>query len=339
MTGRPLFYPRSADDMEYSIACFRRAFVVIGATSDDLVHVSFPLGIHPVAHLYARAAEDLGIGTIWCGSGSNTASVTQLELIQNLKPTIWAGRASYALHLANLAEAQGIDLRECSVRKIVVEAEPLSPAKRQKIERAWGANVSDQFGMTEGALVSCESVERDGLHLWSDLFFVEIVDEATGLPVAEGEAGSLVITPLHINGVTPFLRWVSGDVISMTSRDGGSSAWSVFPVMRHARRTVGFFKVRGVNVNHAELEDLMFRNPDVIDFKAEVSASAAGLDVLSLFIEVRRGLVVEQACARVRERMAATFQVTPEIKVLDTGTLGREFEASVKAARFVDRRG
>ena len=56
VTGRPLFYPRSAVDMEYSIRCFRRAFVVIGATADDLVHVSFPLGIHPVAHLYARAA-------------------------------------------------------------------------------------------------------------------------------------------------------------------------------------------------------------------------------------------------------------------------------------------
>ena len=138
--------------------------------------------------------------------------------------------------------------------------------------------------------MSCESVERDGLHLWSDLFFVEIVDEATSLPVAEGEAGSAVITPLYINGVTPFSRWVSGDVISMTARDGGSSAWSVFPVMArapHRRLLQGARR----DVNHAELGDLMFRNPDVIDFKAEVSASAAGLDVLSLFIEVKLGLV------------------------------------------------
>jgi phenylacetate-CoA ligase len=339
VTGRPLFYPRSADDMRYALLTFKRGLTVVGATPEDCAHISFPLGIHPVAHLYARAAEELGIGTVWAGSGNNTPSEMQLALIGELKPTIWCGMGSYGLHLANLAEAKGIDLAASSVNKIVVAAEPLSPAKREKLERMWGAQVFDQFGMTEGALVSCESVDRDGLHLWSDLFFVEIVDEATGAPVAEGEAGSLVITPLYINSVTPFLRWVSGDVISMTARDGGSSAWSVFPVMRHARRTVGFFKVRGVNVNHAELEDLMFRNPDVIDFKAEVSASAAGLDVLSLFIEVKRGLVVEQACARVRERMAATFQVTPEIKVLDTGTLGREFEASVKAARFVDRRG
>ena len=62
VTGKPLFYPRSAEDMEYSIMCFRRAFAVVGATPEDMVHVSFPLGIHPVAHLYARAAEDLGIG-------------------------------------------------------------------------------------------------------------------------------------------------------------------------------------------------------------------------------------------------------------------------------------
>ena len=94
--------------------CFRRAFAVVGATPDDLVHVSFPLGIHPVAHLYARAGEDLGIGTIWCGSGSNTASLMQLELIRELKPTIWAGMGSYGLHLANLAEANGIDLAQSS---------------------------------------------------------------------------------------------------------------------------------------------------------------------------------------------------------------------------------
>ena len=128
VTGRPLFYPRSAQDMEWSIRCFARAFEVIGATPDDLAHISFPLGIHPVAHLYARAAESLGIGTIWCGAGANTPSLMQLELIRELEPTIWCGMGSYGLHLANLAEAHGFDLASSSVRKIVVAAEPLSPA-------------------------------------------------------------------------------------------------------------------------------------------------------------------------------------------------------------------
>jgi phenylacetate-CoA ligase len=339
VTGRPLFYPRSAQDMEWSILCFRRAFAAIGATPDDLVHVSFPLGIHPVAHLYARAGEDLGLGTIWCGSGSNTASLTQLELIRDLKPTIWAGMGSYGLHLANLAEAHGFDLAKSSVRQIVVAAEPLSPAKRQKLERSWGAAVSDQFGMTEGALVSVQAPGEDGLRMWTDLFFCEVVDAATGRPVPDGEIGTMVVTPLFNNNVTPFLRWDSGDLVSMAGATGGERPWSIFPLMRHARRTVGFFKVRGVNINHNELEDLLFYNTAVVDFKAEVYSAASGLDVLRLLIEPKRGLDPDVLRQNICDGVAKSFEVTPEIAFLDAGTLGKEFEASIKAARFVDRRG
>jgi len=339
VTGRPLFYPRSAEDMEYSIMCFRRAFAVVGATPEDLVHVSFPLGIHPVAHLYARAAEDLGIGTVWCGSGSNTPSITQLELIRDLKPTIWAGMGSYGLHLANLAEAQGFDLANSSVKKIIVAAEPLSPAKRQKLERAWGAVVSDQFGMTEGALISVQSLGHEGLHVWSDLFLCEVVDEETGEPVAEGEVGTLAMTALFNNNVTPFLRWNSGDLISMRSEGHGDGPWSLFPVMQHARRTVGFFKVRGVNINHNELEDLMFYNQSVQDFKAEVVSSDSGLDVLRLLVEPRRGIDQKQLSGQLSAGVQKTFEVSPEIAFLEVGTLGKEFETSIKAARFVDKRG
>jgi phenylacetate-CoA ligase len=339
VTGRPLFYPRSAADLDMSIMCFRRAFEVIGATREDLVHVSFPLGIHPVAHLYARAAEDLGIGTIWCGAGANTSSLTQLELIRDLKPTIWAGMGSYGLHLANLAEANGIDLAASSVTKIIVAAEPLSPAKRQKLERSWGAIVSDQFGMTEGALVSVQSPGHDGLHVWSDLFFCEVIDEGSGRPVGDGEVGSLVITALANNNITPFLRWSSGDLISMTKQGHGVGPWSIFPVMRHARRTVGFFKVRGVNINHHELEDLMFYNQSVADFKAEVYGADTGLDRLRLLVEPRRGLDTGEIERAVAATVLKTFEVAPEIVFLEPGTLGKEFESSIKAARFVDKRG
>lgn len=339
VTGRPLFYPRSAEDMRHSILCFARAFQVIGATPDDLVHISFPLGIHPVAHLYARAAENLGIGTVWCGSGANTPSLTQLELIRDLKPTVWAGMGSYGLHLANLAEAQGFDLAASSVKKIIVAAEPLSPAKRQKLERSWGAEVSDQFGMTEGALVSVQSWDREGLHVWSDLFYCEVVDETTGLPVPEGEIGTLAMTALCNNNVTPFLRWNSGDLISMRAQGHGDGPWSMFPVMQHARRTVGFFKVRGVNINHNELEDLLFYNPQIQDFKAEVHATDSGLDVLRLLIEPRREADADTLRAEVDARVRQTFEVASEIVFLERGTLGREFEASIKAARFVDKRG
>lgn len=333
-TGRPLFYPRTAEDMETNLMAFERAWALIGATAEDCAHVSFPLGVHPVAHLYARAAINLGIGTVWCGAGTNTPSEVQLELIQNLKPTVWIGMASYGLHLANLAEAKGIDLSRSTVRKLLVAAEPLSPVKRQKLEAAWGAQVFDHFGMTEAAIVSGEGLGHHGLHAFTDLWYLEVLDDK-GQPVPDGEVGSLVVTPLWSNTMTPFLRWSSGDLVSISNETPpGNHPWSVFPVMRHARRTVGFFKVRGVNINHAELEDAMFGLPEVVDFRAEVYNADSGNDVLHLHVETRN-----QNGQGVVEKVKKAFQVTPEVTLLPRGTIAREFEANIKAPRFVDKRG
>jgi len=331
-TGRPLFYPRSAEDMVHGLRAFERAWALIGAVPDDCAHISFPLGVHPVAHLYARTAINHGIGTVWCGAGTNTPSDTQLELIDHLKPTIWLGMASYGLHLANLAEAKGFDLSSSSVKKIIVAAEPLSPVKRAKLEKAWGAEVFDHFGMTEGAFVAGEGVGHHGLHIWADQFYCEVVDEKTGEPLPEGEVGSLVVTPLWNNSMTPFLRWSSGDLVSFSSEGQGDGPWSVFPMLKHARRTVGFFKVRGVNINHAELEDALFRDPDLVDFRAEVSNDGDN-DVLHLFVESRSGR--DPASEVIRK----SFQLTPKVTLLPRGTIAREFEAAVKAPRFVDKRG
>ena len=332
-TGRPLFYPRSAEDMRHNMLIFERAWALIGASEDDCAHISFPLGVHPVAHLYARAAINLGIGTVWCGAGTNTPSETQLELIDHLKPSVWIGMASYGLHLANLAEAKGFNLKDSSVKKIIVAAEPLSPVKREKLERAWGAEVFDHFGMTEGALVSGEALGHHGLHAFADMYFLEVIDEKTGAPVADGEVGSLIVTPLWSNSMTPFLRWSSGDLVRLSSQGAGEGPWSVYPVMRHARRTVGFFKVRGVNINHSDLEDTMFRDPEVVDFRAELLNEGSN-DVLHLHVEMRA-----QAEERVIDVIKKTFQVTPRVTLLERGTIAREFEANIKAPRFVDRRG
>ena len=332
-TGRPLFYPRSAEDMQHNMLIFERAWALIGATAEDCAHISFPLGVHPVAHLYARAAINLGIGTVWCGAGTNTASETQLELIDHLKPTVWIGMASYGLHLANLAEVKGFNLKDSAVKKIIVAAEPLSPVKREKLERAWGAEVFDHFGMTEGALVSGEAVGHHGLHAFADMYFLEVIDDKTGDPVADGEVGSLIVTPLWSNSMTPFLRWSSGDLVSLSSQGAGDGPWSVYPVMRHARRTVGFFKVRGVNINHSDLEDTLFRDPEVVDFRAELFNEGSN-DVLHLHVEMRA-----QAKERVIEVVKRTFQVTPRVTLLERGTIAREFEADIKAPRFVDKRG
>lgn len=336
-TGTPLFYPRSFEDIRYAMTGFSRIYQCAGCASGGRAHVSFPLGIHPVGQMLARAATDVGIAVNWAGSGTTTPSAMQIELIDRLKPTIWMGMSSYGLHLANLAEQRGIDLSKGSVRTILCSAEPLSDAKRQKLSRQWGAQVRDTFGMTEAGMMGAEDANGGGFRIWSDMFFVEVLDPDTHEPVGEGKVGSLTVTPLWTNNVTPFLRWSSGDLVTLREAAEGEGPFAVFPLVKHAHRTTGFFKVRGINLNHSEFEDFMFRNLAIADFKAELM-SARDLDVLRLSIEVRR----DEPSAPVSDGLLAsvrnTFGLTPEIVVLDAGTLAREFEASVKTPRFVDRR-
>ena len=337
-TGRPLFYPRSGEDLAYAMEGFRRLWRAAGCTRDDIAHISFPMGIHPVGHLYARTAEELGIGTVWCGAGNNTPSEMQLELIRTLKPTVWAGMASYGLQLAQHAERIGFDLAGCSVTKFLTAADPVSPGKRERIERAWGAELYDQFGCTEGSAMGSESEHHDGLHFWTDLFHIEVVDEATGAPTPEGDMGILVMTPLWNNTITPFLRWNTGDYVTYVDRGATDGPLSVFPVIRHAARTAGFFKVRGINVNQADIEDFMHRQDAVSDFKIE-AVETGTLDALRVSVELRRGAEATDETEQLSRSVKSIFELTPEVVVLEPGTLEREFAGQIKQVRFIDRRG
>jgi len=338
-TGKPLFYPRSAADMRTMLGvAFRRIWPCIGATAKDTLHVSFPLGIHPVGQLAPRSAEMEGLATVWAGAGTTTPSEVQLELILSLRPTIVAAMPSYALHLANVAESRGIDLAGSSVKKLLVSAEPLTEAKRAKLARSWGAAVYNSFGMTEGAMTS---VERHGLGqmiAWTDLFFLEVIDSTTGKPVAPGEAGALVMTPLWSNEITPFLRWLTGDIVRIAPQKKTGDPFSVFPILEHALRTEGFFKIRGVNINHGDLEDFMFGQGAVQDFKGEAVTAADGQDHLRLLVELRRGADAFAVTRALADAVKLKFEQACQIEILAAGTLAQEFEKSVKAPRFVDKR-
>jgi phenylacetate-CoA ligase len=335
VTGQPLFYPRSFKDIQVGLESFARTFDCAGAGRGERAHVSFPMGIHPVGQIYARCAASRGITVNWAGSGASTPSALQLELMQRLKPTIWLGMSSYALHLANLAEIRGVEIN--SVKTVMTSAEPVSQAKRDKIERSWGAKLIDNFGMTEAGMMGCEDVPGAGFRIWTDFYFVEVLDPKSFEPVKEGETGTLVVTALQTNNVTPFLRWSSGDLVTCSEADDGAGPFSVFPRLKHAHRTAGFFKVRGVNLGHQDLEDFIFRHQEIGDFRAE-AMNDGGLDFLKLSVEIRRGIEAAEFVKRLAGEVKEKFELQPEVVVLETGTLAREFEANIKAARFVDRR-
>ena len=334
-TGVPLFYPRTFEDLPYCILSFARNLIAPGLGDKDTAHLSFPLGIHPVGHAYARACQEFKIGVNWDGAG--TPSALQIDLLDRLQPTVWMGMSSYGIHLANLAEDSGIDLAGGSVNTILCSAEAVSGSKREKIKRMWGAELWDGFGMTEAGMMGGESEAHDGFHIWTDLFDIEVIDLETGEPVKEGEEGGLVVTPLFTNNATPFIRWSSGDIVVYEERGATDGPLSVFPIIRHAHRTVGFFKVRGVNINHQELEDFLFDFPDLVDFKSELITNR-DIDTLRISIEVLHSGNPGALTAQITEGIKNKFEVSPAVEVLARGTLAREFENSVKAPRFVDRR-
>jgi phenylacetate-CoA ligase len=335
VTGQPLFYPRSFRDIEYGLEAFARTFDCAGAKPGDRAHVSFPMGIHPVGQIFARCAGSRGITVNWAGAGTSTPSALQIELIRRLKPTIWLGMSSYALHLANLAEARGLELR---IDKLLTSAEPVSQAKRAKIERSWGAKLTDTFGMTEAGMMGAEDTPGEGFRIWTDMYHIEVLDPKTLESAREGEIGTLVVTALWANNITPFLRWSSGDLVTYSEADDGEGPFSVFPRIKHAHRTAGFFKIRGVNLGHQDLEDFMFRHLEIGDFRAE-AVNEGGNDILRVLIETKKGVDSAAVSRALAEGIKHTFELAPQIVVLETGTLAREFEANVKATRFIDRRG
>ena len=336
-TGRPLFYPRSAEDMGIALDSWKRLWLAPNCNASDKAHISFPMGIHPVGQLYARAAELLGIGTIWAGAGSNTSSEMQVELIHTLKPTVWAGMASYGLQLASIAEKMGIDLSKGSVRKILCAAEPLSKPKRDKLERLWNAEVYDQFGCTENSAFGSESECHDGLHMFTDMTHVEVVDPDSGDPLPYGQSGLMVITPLFTNTMTPFLRWNMGDIGFLEESGATTGPMAPFPVFRHSARTSGFFKVRGVNINHTDFEDFIHRIDAVTDFRLEVADGSTN-DELRLQVEFRRDASRQDVGAKLAADIKRIFEVTPVVQYLEVGTLAQMFLTDIKAKRFVDSR-
>ena len=239
---------------------------------------------------------------------------------------------TYALHLAEVAAKEGLDAAGTPVRAVVVAGEPGGniPATRDRIEAAWGARVFDHYGMTEVGPVAVEAADRPReMYLLEREYLAEVVRPDTGMPVAAGEVGELVLTNLGRLG-SPVIRYRTGDLVRLAaSPDPSGRSW---------RRLEGgilgraddMIHVRGNNLYPSAIEAIVRRFPEVAEYRLYVDQSNPLAD-LRLEVEPARGdgrLLAENIARAVRDELLFRVEVIPA----PPGTLPRY---ELKARRIV----
>jgi phenylacetate-CoA ligase len=331
-SGRPLRWLDTPHSWDWLLDCWDTMYRIMGLRPDDRLFFAFSFG----PFLFGWTASDAAWrrGNL-CLPGGGMSSVARLHFLLDNAATVLLGTPTYALHLAEVAAAEGLDLAGSAVRAIVVGGEPGGsiPATRQRIEQAWGARVFDHGGMTEVGSLMMECPENPaGLHLLESECIAEVIDPATAEPVPAGEVGELVLTNLGRLG-SPALRYRTGDLVrvdpwpcpcgrTFLRLDGGILG-----------RSDDMIHLRGNNVYPSALEAVIRRFPEVVEYRVEVETRRA-LPVLRVQLEPAGPGAARDIAERVDRAIRDELLFRAEVSVVEPGSLPR-FET--KARRLVRR--
>jgi phenylacetate-CoA ligase len=279
-TGKPLRWLDTSESWDWWARCWAAVFCAAGITAAD--RIFFPFSFGPFIGFWAAWAGAEKIGALAISGGAQN-SYQRLRTLMELQATVLCCTPSYALHLAQVAAEENIDLRRSTVRKIVVAGEPGGsiPGTRTRIEGAWGAKVFDHTGATEIGAHGMTCLGQCGVHLNEGEFLVEVLDP---LNLKAADEGELVITNLGRIG-SPVLRYRTGDHVrinrdvcecgrTFARMDGGIIG-----------RIDQMLIVRGVNIFPSSLESIVRTFPRVQEFRVIVEDINA-MDELLLVIEV-----------------------------------------------------
>jgi phenylacetate-CoA ligase len=335
-TGRPLTRVFSARDWRYVLDRFQRnPRVGVG----DVVVVLGP--IDGLMGPTASAESSARAGALVVLAGLHDTR-TKLRLLEQLRPRTVSGTASYLLHLASIAQASGLDLRSLRIAVIVSVGEPGAaiPSTRQRLADAWGAAVSDGYGLTELFPLGSGCRESTSLHIASDFVITEIVDPETGTPVPHGEPGEVVYTNI-IGDTQPLLRYRTRDVARMAT-DGTCACGFTGVRLRNSieGRIDDMIWYRGVNVFPSAVEGVVRGIAELGDEYEIVVDRERELPEMTLRVEVRSPLVDATSPLehRLRRELTAALRVTPHIELLPVGALPRA-DGDAKRRRVVEARG
>ncbi len=327
-TGRPLRCLDTPASWQWVLGCWEQTYGLIGIRPDDVF--AFPFSFGPFLGFWAAFEGAQKIGRM-CLAGGGLSSEARLRMIEENSATVICCTPTYALRLAEVAAAMGMDLVQGTVRAIVVAGEPGGnvPAIRNRIEAAWGATVFDHWGMTEVGPLAIEPLNgRGGLQMLPGKCLAEVIDPATGQPQTPGELGELVVTNLGRWG-GPVIRYRTGDLVRERP---GSLPLSPYLDGGVLGRTDDMFIVRGNNVFPTSVEAVLREFDDVVEYRMTLRRQRA-MPHLVIEMEPRVECAdVAGLCERIHRRVKDRLNFQPEIVAVTVGSLPR-FE--LKGRRFV----
>lgn len=332
-TGQPTVVGYTQSDLDTWSDLMARSIRAAGGRRGDLVHVAYGYGLFTGGLGAHYGAERLGC-TVVPASGGMTER--QVVLIRDLRPDIIMVTPSYLLVILDEMQRMGLDPAESSLRIGILGAEPWTEQMRQEIERRTHMHALDIYGLSEvmGPGVAQECVEsKDGLHIWEDHFFPEIVDPVTGEPLPDGEFGELVLTTLTKEAM-PLIRYRTRDLTRLLP----GTARTMRRMQRVTGRSDDMVIVRGVNVFPTQIEELILRDPVLSPHFQLVLTRPRRLDELTIRVEARpesSSDEIELAGPRLAMALKQAIGVSAAVTISASATIERSVG---KAKRVVDER-
>ena len=332
-TGRPTVVGYTANDISNWADLIARSLRAGGVKPSDKVHVAYGYGLFTGGLGAHYGAERLGCTVIPMSGGMTDR---QIQLIEDFEPDAIMVTPSYMLTIVDAMIKKGIDPSKTSLRTGVFGAEPWTEEMRTELEKQLNMDAVDIYGLSEvmGPGVAMECVDtKDGLHIWEDHFYPEIIDPVTGAVLPDGEEGELVFTSLTKEAM-PIIRYRTRDLTRLLP----GTARSVRRMQKVTGRTDDMIILRGVNLFPTQIEELILTVSGLAPQFQCILDRPGRMDELTVRVEAR-----PDASATDHPRSAAELQklvknrigVSVKVDVVASGALERSLG---KARRLIDNR-
>ncbi|MDQ1662298.1 MAG: phenylacetate-CoA ligase [Blastococcus sp.] len=333
-TGRPTVVGYTQRDLDTWAAVMARSIRAAGGRPGDRVHVAYGYGLFTGGLGAHYGAERLGCTVIPISGGMTPR---QAQLIGDFTPRVIMVTPSYMLAVIDELEKQGVDPRSTSLQVGIFGAEPWTEQMRTAIEDRLDIDAVDIYGLSEvmGPGVAQECAEtKDGLHVWEDHFYPEVIDPVTGAVLPDGERGELLFTTLTKEGM-PVIRYRTRDLTRLLP---GTARPGLRRMERITGRTDDMIILRGVNLFPTQIEEIVLRTPGLSPHFRLVLRTEGRLDRLTVEVEALPdgpGGRREPAAAEVAVAVKDTVGVSVDVVVVDPETLPRSVG---KLQRLYDER-